>query len=261
MRKNKHNSFYLNQQRRTEMLEEMGSRLRQLREQKSLSLEQMAAVTGIKLRQLRAIEDGKLDCLPEPVYIKYFIKRYAEALGLDGTEFARPFPTEAVLGSMVPSWVRLPNAQLQPIHLYLLYVLLIFVSVNSLSYYVKRLARDVPAQPQVAVQFAEAAINPLPEQSVSASRVADRQTFERVRVSLKIDADSWIRIEADGKTEFEGILQKGTQQTWEAKQELIIRAGNAGGVLITLDDGKTKKLGEPGAVEEVTFKAHPRSRS
>lgn len=259
MRKNKHNSFYLHQQKRIEMLEEMGSHLRQLRQQKSLSLEQMAIVTGIKLRQLRAIEEGKLEGLPEPVYIKYFIQRYADALGLDGKEFAAPFPTDAILGQMFPDWIRLPNAQLRPIHLYLVYVFLIFVSVNSLSYYVRRLARQVPTPPQVAVQLTEATVSPLPQQSVSAS-LADRQT-ERVKVSLKIDADSWVRIEADGKTEFEGILQKGTQQTWEAKQELIIRAGNAGGVLITLDDGKTKKLGEPGAVEEVTFKVHPRSRS
>lgn len=258
MRKNKHNSFYLNQQRRIEMLEEMGSHLRQLREQKSLSLEHMAKMTGIKLRQLRAIEEGKLDRLPEPVYIKYFIQRYADALGLDGQEFASSFPTDVVLGQMFPSWIRLPNPQLRPIHLYLLYVFLIFVSVNSLSYYMRRLARDVPTPPPVAVQLTEAAVvNPLPQQSVSAS-LADRDT-ERVKVSLKIDADSWVRIEADGKTEFEGILQKGTQQTWEAKQELIIRAGNAGGVLITLDDGKTKKLGEPGAVEEVTFKVNPKS--
>jgi hypothetical protein len=43
---------------------------------------------------------------------------------------------------------------------------------------------------------------------------------------------------ADGQTQFQGILPEGTKRTWEAKQELFVKAGNAGGVLMAVNDGQ-----------------------
>ena len=41
---------------------------------------------------LQAIEQGKLDDLPEPVYIKGLIRQFADALGFNGVDFASSFP-------------------------------------------------------------------------------------------------------------------------------------------------------------------------
>jgi hypothetical protein len=57
----------------------------------------------------------------------------------------------------------------------------------------------------------------------------------------------------DGKLAFEGILPQGTQKTWEGQEEVTIRAGNAGGVVVTFNNGQKKILGKPGEVEEVTY--------
>lgn len=57
----------------------------------------------------------------------------------------------------------------------------------------------------------------------------------------------------DGKTDFEGILTKGHQQTWKVNQRLTLRAGNAGAVLMSINGEQAKFLGKPGDVKEVTF--------
>jgi hypothetical protein len=62
-----------------------------------------------------------------------------------------------------------------------------------------------------------------------------------------------VRIKADGKTEFEGILTEGTQRTWTADSQITIRAGNAGAVMVAYNEGQSTRLGAPGAVEEVKF--------
>jgi len=48
----------------------------------------------IQPRVIRAIEAGNLKELPEGVYIRGFLRRYADALGLDGHALASEFPLE-----------------------------------------------------------------------------------------------------------------------------------------------------------------------
>ena len=58
----------------------------------------------------------------------------------------------------------------------------------------------------------------------------------------------------DGKVAFEGILPEGTQASMEWRQrEVTIRAGNAGGVVISFNNQQQQILGAPGQVEEITY--------
>ncbi len=79
------------------------------------------------------------------------------------------------------------------------------------------------------------------------------EPVESVELTVSLNDESWVRVIVDGKTEFEGILTKGDKETWTAKEQLSIRAGNAGAVMISLNQQEPKSLGAPGAVEEVTF--------
>jgi hypothetical protein len=85
------------------------------------------------------------------------------------------------------------------------------------------------------------------------------QDGKPVQVGVTLKSQSWIRVVADGKTEFEGVLPEGTQRTWVADKTLIVRAGNAGGVLVEFNDQTAKQMGAPGEVQEVTFAANPSS--
>jgi len=72
----------------------LGKRLLNVRTQRKLSLEEVAAATKIKARFLSAIEKGEYDKLPSPAYAKGFVKNYAAYLGLPKAEIAALFRRE-----------------------------------------------------------------------------------------------------------------------------------------------------------------------
>lgn len=87
-------------------LREVGQRLRQAREAQQLSLEDVAARTRITVRHLLALEEGNETDLPETFYIRGFLKKYAETVGLAPNEVADAYkaaPTPVV-----------PQADLRP---------------------------------------------------------------------------------------------------------------------------------------------------
>lgn len=256
---------------RAQKLAEIGAKLRQFREQESICLDKVAVVTMIRRDLLQAIEDGQLDRLPEPVYTQGLIKRYAEVMGLDGAEFADFFPIEPAAPRSVSklSWQEWP--QLRPMHLYLFYTFLIIFSVNSLSQLMggSFTARNELVKEQLALQEQQARLAAESDRAAKKQKVDTYTTLQAgtrqgnlnksadkpVMVSVTFKEESWLQIEIDGKTEFEGTLPSGTQRTWRAKDKLVVVAGNAGGVLIAFNNGEAEQLGDPGVVKEVVFKA------
>lgn len=75
-----------------ERLQEIGRQLQQCRQQQSLTLEKLAVKTYIRHSILEAIEKADTTSLPEPIYIQGFLRRYGEALGLNGEELAQQLP-------------------------------------------------------------------------------------------------------------------------------------------------------------------------
>src|SRR5262245_27922860 len=63
---------------------EIGSTLRDARERLGLDLSDCERATRIRAGQLRALEEGRFDKLPEPPYARGFLRTYAGLLGLDG---------------------------------------------------------------------------------------------------------------------------------------------------------------------------------
>jgi len=68
-------------------LRELGALLREERERRGLTIDQVSDRIKITRTCIAAIEDGNEDCLPHPVYAKGFIKNYAKLLGMDTGEF------------------------------------------------------------------------------------------------------------------------------------------------------------------------------
>lgn len=244
------------QQEQVERLIQIGAYLHHVREESALTLEEVAARTMIQPRLLRAVEEGKLYQLPEPVYVQGFIRRYAEALGLDGIEFAEAFPAEKSLTVAQSSWKDSPAAQLRPLHLYIAYVALIVASVSLLSLIVGRSA----TAPSVSVRTNPTAGAPQTGSKLTSPSETARPTVNRspesdkpVRVAVKLTSQSWLEVEADGAVKLAEVLPEGTERSWTADQQIRVRAGNAGGVLVTQNGGKAEQMGAPGAVEEKTF--------
>ena len=69
----------------TAMSAAIGKILQAAREDRQLTLEQVAAATHIRLRYLQAMEAGDFESLPSRVQMKGFLRSYASQLGLDET--------------------------------------------------------------------------------------------------------------------------------------------------------------------------------
>lgn len=72
----------------------VGERLRVAREDKGLSLEDIAAQTRIPRRHLESLETGDWTALPAPTYTIGFARSYASSVGLDRTEISDQLRSE-----------------------------------------------------------------------------------------------------------------------------------------------------------------------
>ena len=86
-----------------EQLVYVGSYLKTIRTRQGLSLQQVAQRTHIQPCQLRAIETGNWMKLPEAIYVKGFLKKYAQSLGLDGQAVADKVCVEPA--NFNPQWL------------------------------------------------------------------------------------------------------------------------------------------------------------
>ncbi|MEM7725214.1 MAG: RodZ domain-containing protein [Cyanobacteria bacterium P01_A01_bin.45] len=220
-----------------EKLVELGSNLRTVREERGLSIDEVVVLTRIPRRLLVAIEEGLMDELPEPIYTKGLIREFANALGFNGVEFASTFPVQSPKITLSQAGQFKPVGQLRAIHLYLLYILIIFTSVTSLSSLLSESSTVADATSET------------PNKSTPKT--------QQVEIGITLKERSRIKVIADGKTKFDGVLPEGTSRTWKAQKELKVKTDNAGGVLVSVNQQKAKTMGKPGAEEEVRVAIQP----
>ncbi|WP_027408756.1 helix-turn-helix domain-containing protein [Anoxybacteroides tepidamans] len=73
---------------------ELGKRLKEARETKKISLDELQHITKIQKRYLIGIEEGNYTIMPGNFYVRAFIKQYAEAVGLDPEEIFHEYAHE-----------------------------------------------------------------------------------------------------------------------------------------------------------------------
>ncbi|MEO0867552.1 MAG: RodZ domain-containing protein [Cyanobacteria bacterium J06642_11] len=242
-----------------EQLLALGKVLRDAREASGLSLDDLATKVLVRPRLLLALEEGYTNELPEPIYVRGIIRRYGDHLGLDGVALSNQYVATPPLKGGGRSWSR-EAVQLRPYHLYGAYVALIAVSVSGLSYLMQRAIPQDSAEPILdpAVEELLTIQRQTPPSAVSepaaSPEVKNTAPEAPIVVDAKVVQQSWVRVTTDGDQAYEGILQQGTERSWTANESLTIRAGNAGGIILTYNQGATKPMGQPGTVVEQTFK-------
>lgn len=85
---------------------ELGEALRTEREKRHLSIDDAANELKINVRQLQALEEGNVDLLPHPAYIKGFIRSYASWLGISHDEIQRALASLGISEKSQPKIVQ-----------------------------------------------------------------------------------------------------------------------------------------------------------
>jgi transcriptional regulator with XRE-family HTH domain len=238
-------------QEQAQKLSEIGAHLRSARTQKGLSLEDVATKTLIQPRFITAIEQGKIEELPEALYVRGFIRRMAEVSGVNGDSLAESFPLGQVQsGSSNAKLVGVNGPTLRPWHLYAIYFALVIGAVALLYSLFK--PQEAPRSAGTGKVTNTAAVPKPTKPSPVVKAVAKPQTAP-VQAQLTLKADSYLDISVDGQSNFVGTLKAGTKKTITAKQEIRISAGNAGGVVLAVNSQDGKVMGKSGEIKDVTL--------
>ncbi|EKE11455.1 MAG: hypothetical protein ACD_15C00077G0013 [uncultured bacterium] len=72
----------------------LGEKLRNLRSEKRISLGEVSRMTKIQVKYLECLEAGEYDKLPVDVYVKGFLRGYAQFLGVDDSILMRLYEKE-----------------------------------------------------------------------------------------------------------------------------------------------------------------------
>jgi hypothetical protein len=97
-----------------------------------------------------------------------------------------------------------------------------------------------------------------PNSNVAASsggRVAADRTSDRLVVSFLTTGPCWISATVDGRVAVRQLFQAGARETLDAERELVLTAGDAGALELTLNGIQARPLGGPGEVITARFKA------
>ena len=89
------------------MIENFGSYLKHERELRGVPLEEISKITKIHIRFLEALEDNRFDELPGEVFIKGYIRSYANLIGSDVDEMLNSY--EESIGNKLIE--KSPNSQ------------------------------------------------------------------------------------------------------------------------------------------------------
>ncbi|HSQ98838.1 MAG TPA: helix-turn-helix domain-containing protein [Sphingomicrobium sp.] len=229
----------------------VGERLRAAREQRNLSLEDIAAQTRIPQRHLESIETADWEKLPAPTYTVGFAKSYASAVGLDRTEIGDQLREEMGGQRFASSQSEVIEAadpaRTMPKWLVLAAIVAVILIVVVMSWLNRRSLEQptVGASNQVAAT-APAAPPPAPRQQAAAAMPA---ASPQGPVVLTAIAPAWIQVTDAGKTLFEGELQAGQSYTVPQNATApLLKAGKPEALKVTVGTAVAPPVGPAGKV-------------
>jgi cytoskeletal protein RodZ len=256
-------------------MEEIGEILRQAREAKGLSLAQVEEATKIRSTYLQALEEGEYHLLPAAVYVRGFLKNYAQYLGMDPQEVLSLYQEPG--GATATSVPRLLDEPLEPVTLrrwrplgFLLLAMatLVIAWWGYQRYYRPASFTRPTATPTtrptstatVAVASPTALVATATSAPTETSTPTPTRTLSPTPVGLELSIEvigsrSWVLVIADGERVFAGILEPGATDTWTARERISLRSGNASAVRVTLNGKDLGLFGEVGEVVETEWTA------
>lgn len=257
-------------------------KLRTARESRGYLLEDIAAVTGIQKRFLKAIEEGRISVLPQ-IYIRAFIRSYARALGLDEDDMVQDLdhvdqspsfvrqeisreagetlsPARRFLRLLTQTRTARPLQKNVPV---IIVGLLIASFVALLSVFSRSgkgsEVREIPF-PEVVRQHERATSSPderadsagnrggarpMMEASVQQSTIRPATQPSLVLRAMAFDS-VWIRVLVDGDAGKEYRVPPRWSGSWKAEDNFVISLSNASAVSFTLNNTALGIIGTPG---------------
>jgi cytoskeletal protein RodZ len=251
-------------------MEFQGAKLKKIRLERGISLEEVHKRTKIQLNILKAIEGESLTSL-SPVYLKSFLKIYCKFLGVEPQEFvkeysepqpktktqvervikAREFPVRLNKPLEIIRSVSLKFRSFKPskeairIFAIVLAIPFLFVILFNLGKAISSRRKNFPVKAERAQATEQAA---LPSKPSKPKTPASLPATSSIKLGIRAKENCWVQVRADGVVVFQRVLEKGRLETWVAKDKFELSLGNAGGVELEINGELFSNLGRRGQV-------------
>lgn len=250
-------------------MESIGAKLKKIRLEKGLSLEEAHKKTKIHLNILKAIEEGSLVDL-NPVYLKGFLKIYCKFLGVDFNEQSKITPASTPANQRKPvSFIQSASAKMGAVDAspkirlpVLITLAVIFLAVTFSLAKIIAFKRSRSLAQKSAKSYAAAQVKPSVSKSRALNAIPKPQIIQTgsgsnasgVRLTINAREDCWVKVKSDGKLLYHGILKKGRPDSWSAKEKINLSLGNAGVVDLNVNGQVITSLGRKGqAVKDIVI--------
>ncbi|MFA5287065.1 MAG: RodZ domain-containing protein [Candidatus Omnitrophota bacterium] len=236
-------------------IELIGEKLKKIRLERGLTLEDLQKKTKVHLNILKAIEGESLTNL-SPIYLKGFIKIYCKALGLEPKDYI-PYYKESsasvILGAhknkdsflrnvgMKMNFLK-PNKNIRKVIIIglttLVFLIVLFRVVGCFS------SRRTTTSTVPVLKISQPKKQE-PIQSAIGSNIP-KEASGGVRLVVSSRENCLVFVKVDGKVVFHRVLEKGRSNNWKAKERIDLSLGNASAVEIVVNGQRFKDLGRKG---------------
>jgi len=220
---------------------ELGERIKSYRTDAGVEIPDLAIRTRIGARYLQSLEDGSLEDLPGPVFVKGFIRSVCGELGRD------PLPLMDLVDQI---HVEEPgeesdgaNGSRRVAPLILSGVLLAGLVTGGILLHGG--GKDVEDRDQATNQPA-ATEQASPE--IAREGFATEEPVADFDLLLRATEKTWLRIQADSSEPWETTMKTGDEIRLKAVDRVTLFIGNAGGILFELNGRRFGPLGTQGQV-------------
>jgi cytoskeleton protein RodZ len=234
----------------------LGRILREEREKRRLSLDELVQQTRISRKSLEALEADNPAGAGGPFYFRSFAKQIARALNLDTPEWQEALASAtAVIAPQPASPDESYTPRVAPLRphregpwrsaSYVVSFVVLLIACSGLYAILDRFdVSDAPSLQKAA--------------SVSAAEsqpVVRHPDAPDEAILLKIAAveKTWLSVDTDGKHIYSGLLDAADTKELEGRVTARIRTGNAGGLTVTFNGRELGALGQRGQVRTVVF--------
>ena len=227
---------------------DFGSRLRQARERKGISLRKIADDTKISMAALEALERDDVSRLPGGIFSRAFVRAFAVEVGLDPEktvdDFVRRFPRESVTDGHPPSRQIDDADPLDSSRRAATIGLALAALSVPLAMLLLYLGMAGGEEPLGAV--------PTPLPAVSAATSSDSgadggaSSLDRLRVEVVALRDSSLSSTIDGQAQTSVAFEAGSRRTFDVGRELLLAVSDAGAVEWRINGVPARPLGGAG---------------
>jgi len=236
----------------------IGQELKRERDLRGISLKEIADSTKINIRFLRALEEDRLDMLPEQFFTRGIIRTYAKYLGLDEQSALNTYleglqtreTQETSNGDKKSKVNERPESLPKEKKISLLFALMVLaiLALIIVMYFVFR--KDESPPPDTSKM--ESTIQNTEEKPITTPPITQEEPEieqEELNIEITVQQETWLEIFADQEMLDSGIKVPGERLQFKALQEFLIHIGNAGGITYTINGEEGIKFGELGEVE------------